>query len=325
MTNREARKRGRPTIDDELLGSARDYWVTLLEESWSEIGWSLNAIRNRRNVTVRDIRELFSSLVARTSNGMLLPFVDDQAEPTEDGSISRDKVELRKMHDVVLLVRSELDELLQRAYPLISLLETATSDNCEARELVSISQFSKAISLQQKLMVLEEQLRALDASVKRRCSHFCQAQLLDFVKSRRYALEPRRIANAAAGLPEMRWRQSYNRCSRIKYEGQIHIWYQVFKLIERLCQATEATDALGLSADFERLLLRPTTKLRDARNYLATHWYTLRNVLSQALQAEQPSTQLPFSITAEFIRRICSSQDAMEQAVARSGSLKLPT
>jgi hypothetical protein len=75
-------------------------------------------------------------------------------------------------------------------------------------------------------------------------AYFCQSELLDFIGSGRYRLVPLNFAHAMAGLPYMRWRQSFKRCQRISRNITETIRYEQFKLIRRAIN--------GLPVSFEQ-------------------------------------------------------------------------
>jgi hypothetical protein len=122
---------------------------------------------------------------------------------------------------------------------------------------------------------------------------------LDFIGSGRYRLVPLNFANAMAGLPYMRWRQSLNRCQRISRNITETILYEQFKLIRR------AIDGLPVSCerfqDSLRSILMNTH--RDGRhNYaiqeLKENWYYVTRAIEAAIRFASSVDALPYRVIA---------------------------
>src|SRR5690349_5160648 len=89
----EKPKRGRPTIQDNfLLGRLYD-WVSLLEESWPEIGWSLLQIRARPTSTIEDVLKAFRPVKEKPHNsGMAQAFYRETVETATPTEVQRNRV-----------------------------------------------------------------------------------------------------------------------------------------------------------------------------------------------------------------------------------------
>jgi hypothetical protein len=124
---------------------------------------------------------------------------------------------------------------------------------------------------------------------------------LDFIGSGRYRLVPLNFANAMAGLPYMRWRQSLNRCQRISRNITETILYEQFKLIRRAIS--------GLPISFEqcqsnlRSILMNTAH-QGRHDYaileLKENWYYVTRAIEAAVRFASSADALPYRIIAAY-------------------------
>jgi hypothetical protein len=132
-------------------------------------------------------------------------------------------------------------------------------------------------------------------------AYFCQSELLDFIGSGRYRPVPLNFANAMAGLPYMRWRQSFKRCQRISRSITETICYEQFKLIRH------AINGLPISCEqFETnlrsILMNPDRQ--GGHNYaiheLKKNWYYVTRAIEAAIRFASTVDALPYRIIAAY-------------------------
>jgi hypothetical protein len=75
-------------------------------------------------------------------------------------------------------------------------------------------------------------LKTIEQGLADKEAGFCQEELLEFIIKGKYARSPLGLANAMAGLPDMAWDTSPDRCSKIKVEPNFH--YAVFVTISTI-------------------------------------------------------------------------------------------
>ena len=161
------------------------------------------------------------------------------------------------------------------------------------------------------LFRLQGRFAKLDRSVQRRDASFAQSQLLEFIRSDRYPSTPLTFANAMAGLPVVRWRQSMDRCLSIK-DGATHgLTYKHFLIVETVLRDS-ASNAEETVERMKVRLLQPKKSDAKTCNALAENWYFLRLAIEFVLQGVRPQEdEMPYRVFAEYQRR-CGRQSALD-------------
>jgi len=186
----------------------------------------------------------------------------------------------------------------------------------EETKIVFSRAYTKFNQLQNRLMRLEEALRQREAS-------FAQSQLVDFIRSDRYASTPLNFANAMAGLPAIHWRQSMARCTSFKDDAAHGLTYTQFLIVARALKHVPANAEEAVERMKSRLLKANRLDVRQL-NALAENWYFLRSAIETVFQGERPSEEeFPYRIFAEYQRRI-ASQAPMDRLLAEKAIITTP-
>jgi hypothetical protein len=153
-------------------------------------------------------------------------------------------------------------ELRGRLTKLPTAIEATQSAITEAEKRIEFLKrvFSGKFNDAQRSILIGEQRKALDDLSERRnkldslqidqknvrhqleVAHasFARSELVKFCQSHRNRLNPRRVANAVAGLPFLSWRQSAMRCVKLEIDkapGRFR--YQTFRIVLRIIKAWE--------------------------------------------------------------------------------------
>ncbi len=145
-------------------------------------------------------------------------------------------------------------------------------------------------------------------------AHYCRTELLKFTRDRRYAHNPRNLANALAGLPYMGCRRSAVRCAKLPYSYEPYLIYRVFEFIERTWRLRSvASSAPGLElfrAAISKLSRCVLVKIEGQKNrkrmanyfrrYLEENWAYLKEAIEYVLREYQHPGQVPYLMTARF-------------------------
>jgi hypothetical protein len=292
------RKRGRPqNISDENLQWTRNELLFVLEENWALIGWEL-----QRAETPSNIRAALRCIDG--SPRRLEPFcLEYHREATfsqlqaarkrfqnASGKLSEAQANLEQCQE-----RSERAQSAQRAIG-----NAPKSD--ELRLFCREAESSLALATNAVLQLQADRTR-IEETVRQRAAWFAQSELLEFIRSDRYRSTPLRFANAMAGLPAIRWRQSMDRCRGLKDGASHGVTYARFLIVE----ATLKHPAANAEEAIERLetrLLQASDHDVFACNALAENWYFLRRAIESVLKSKhQPDEAIPYRIFAEYQRR----------------------
>jgi hypothetical protein len=323
MPSGEKARRGRHTTGDNFLEGARNAWLRLFEEWWPQIGLSLAATRNQRNATMLHVRKGMSQLSEKSGSGLLTQFCTSEVDVANGTGVRHIKVRVANLHKKILRLRPIVGDAESKTFGWISRLSELNRGPIEAVLPGAISVFARTISLQKQMFTIEQEFRLEQAKLDSRAAYFCQTQLLDYLHSRRYALEPLTLANALAGLPDMGWRQSHKRCSAIPHSGLTNMSYLTFQLLERFCTfCAESGSPVSAEVFRKRLKLR-SSKHEEARQFLARNWYDLAIAIEKCQLSAIPLGELKFAITAAFLGRVAEPKDVIEQTLADSKRLDL--
>lgn len=311
---------GRPTIPDSFLLGARNAWAWLLEQSWPEIGWPLHSIRNRQKSTIEDVRKALMPLKEKPDGGLAAAFYRDSSEPANATEIRKNRVKLSRLAGSRDAEISETQAKRDAQERLCLEAEAALKETSpEARERIQ----SEADRRKARLAELELSLRkaegdrdSLDKKLRDQEAYFYPAELLDFLHSRRYAVEPRNLANALAGLLYMQWRQSYSRCSQIPYDSEPHRWYRVFVTIEEIWKHRSAEFVQAPVEFFRAELLRLPKKFGYVRQFLWENWRDLRLAIEECWKANPCASSVPFAITSLFVRNVTQQKRPTDRILA---------
>jgi len=309
------RSPGRPSLTDAELFARRDALVWLLSVTWADIGWQLPQVTSleelgraleplRGHASERDVvlflrqtsvaaantkeirarRKTFEEALKRSSAAQMKN--DNSAEASRIAELAMDQV------------RSEKEK-----GPMLMEISRRRREATEARmELDSALVGEKA---------LREQLRDEEAG-------FSQNELLNFIAARKYARNPLRLADAMAGLPEMTWEQSYERCSKIKCGQWPTFPIRIFETIKNIWNRRNSHPDLVLPQLFRQEIEKlsktvlasvlqpfphPVKKRKinnPVRSHLAENWRYLRLAIEEVAGAEVPPDRVPFLILSHF-------------------------
>lgn len=164
---------------------------------------------------------------------------------------------------------------------------------------------------------------ALQKIIQRMEASFAQSEVLDFIHCGRYEPTPLHFANALAGLPHIRWRQSTARCVRMEGRGYHRLTYIQFLIV------TETLKHCSTSSD--EAIEQMRTRLLKANGQdvgslidLAENWYFFRCAVEAAFQGNSSlGDSLPFTIFADYQRRV-GSKGPLDSLLAEGEIITTP-
>jgi len=308
-------KGGRPTIADDLLLGSRNQWRSFFEQFWHDIGWPLLQIRRHRNSTFKDVQQVFRTVEGRPHCDHARAFLG--GEPQETTVMT-----LREQRIASSNLRFELQDM-QRAHPeLQQACAVAQSAVEQADENYKIPMQLEAAHRQKvsnrharKIKARETKCLALECTVRNQETYLYCSELLDFLRSRRYALNPISLANALAGLPDMRWRQSVARCSKMLADAGTQHPHAVFQLVDRLIRRIGAKHCKSLEDGFRTELLKLPKKETYPRDSICAQWRDFRLALEETSKSKHPQGFIPYAITSAFLRNVSRPKTSFDNVL----------
>jgi hypothetical protein len=195
--------------------------------------------------------------------------------------------------------------------------DLATPDNWRFAKTKAAERRSKLEVLASQIRAAETDLQVVDAVYRDQGAAFSTQDLLKFIVKKRALHEPRQLAKAVAGLPDMPCRESFTRCKRCQFPEEPHTNYRLFKTIEK---AWAKRNLLSRNSDLHALLegeiqkLPKTTTWQGTRvpNFIRSkfeeHRRELRRAVNSCFGLRFPRRgEVPFIITGRFIQFIAET------------------
>ncbi len=291
------RTRGRPkSLPDGELWGGRSALLDMLQNFWAHIGWEVG-----RAKSVQQLRAAF--LPIQDYSGRLQFFVRPSISKASTRMARLTQRNLGRLNSQVRLAYEQERELRERLDRARNALQQAKNQS-ETAQIKSIcqerDQALQAFSVNYEKLQQEE--RDSRDQMMNQWAYIAQSELLAFIHSHRYTVNPVNLANAMAGLPNMSWRQSTKRCQKFEEPLGPGFGYLTFKLIERVNNKSSRRDFLAvLEAD-----LKKQPKRNFAAGEMKKNWYYLRHAIKEVLQQKMHPGKIPYRIVAEYQRKMSS-------------------
>lgn len=317
----EKPKRGRRTIPDNFLLGARNAWAGLLEECWPEIGWSLLCIRQRRDSTIEDVRKAFDPVKTCPHNpGLAAAFHHETLETAKATDIRRNRVELGELQAQVHHTQAKYDEVERSCHEAENALKVAGPDDESAIREEAIRRRQSLHQLAGDLRKLRGDAEALDKKLREQEAYVYRSELLDFLHGGKYAVNPRNLSNALAGLPWMGWHQSFRRCSGMPFNAAM-LHYRVFEAVSQIC--SRLPQDTKPPVDFFRAELLKRSRTSDySYQFLRENWRDLQLAIEECWQTERALSSAPFVLTSIFMRNAMRQKNAAELVLTQRAKLE---
>jgi hypothetical protein len=316
--------RGRPTIRDNHLLGTRNAWTSLLEESWPEIGWQLLGIRARRKGSLEDIRRLFEPVKQKIHNpGLATYFYRESTNPASPAETLKNRKSVGKLDAKILQTQARREEQQRSCLQAAEALKTATPENKETIQSVGSRRSQILVQLDNDIESLGRERDALNEKSLNQSAYVCRSELLSYLLARRYAVSPRNLANALAGLPDMKWRQSHLRCSSMKSSAEARPQFQVFEVLSRIWNHQSWVPQESPIELFRADLLKRSKKSANTKQFLRKNWRDLKFAIDECWKLNPLPDSFPFVLTSTFMRNVMRQKDAAEQILAEQERLEI--
>ena len=317
-TYNQKKSRGRPSsISDKELGFRRLEIQKRLEEHWGEIAWP--CVQARRP---EDIRKAFAILTpGNSTSGRLIQCL---TSPSFEMIFPETLPQTRKRYAQAAAQARQIEEQLDQLTKKLSQLERAKAEltNPHASKLASVKRVLKNLKYvdsqiedyqgrEKNLKSAHIQARAIEDSVfgelELKQSAFARNEVLNFLKSKRYALTPKNFAFAIAGLPFMGWRQSMKRS--IKLAGQFGDWpvhptYQCFMAFQHMLHHKRPRSWEGVAALMKKEIAHLPKGHREAKTFLSENMPWLKEALRKLNRKSLITRKIPYVLAAAFWKAV---------------------
>jgi hypothetical protein len=308
-------KGGRPTITDGFLAAGRNQWRRFFEGCWPEIGWPLLQIRKRRNSTLKDVQNVFRNIGDKPLCDHANAFLLGEPQSTTVAAFRKQRIASTKLRD-------ELHDMRRAHAQLERACIEANSAVQEADE-VNKSAIRREVARRRRLMnrnakeikARETTYQTGECDLRNKQTFLYCSEMLDFLRSGRRALTPKNLANALAGLPDMRWRQSDVRCSRIPDDGVAQPPYAVFRLIDRLVRRIGGRRGELSAESFQMELMKLPKKERFPRDFILDHRRDLRLAIKEVCKAQHEARFIPYALTSTFLRNVSRPKASLDSVL----------
>jgi hypothetical protein len=314
-----ARARGRPLLLDEPnLHNRRTRLVQVFEGYWGEIGQMLHKCRKPD-----DLVTVFRTLRGKIWDGEISTLYTPSSEPGTGAALRKIRSERRALVKPMHLA----SEAKQRAHQRLERARSALGQKGKRSERKAVrkefvTRWNESRRADERDKSLNERDNSLLAQLKLSEASFTRRELFRFLKSRRYELTPLNLANAAAGLPYMGWRQSMRRCFNEKCISADGIHYQVFKAIRYMISTTKAKTTQQLVTHFQKSVPLLPSRFRLAKIDMAAKWLYLERALRTVCRAKPYPKAIPFEVTKQYFRQM-HIQSHTDVLLAERGELTI--
>jgi len=287
--------------DNQILGR-REQFVGVFEGLWGEMGWELQRCKKEADL-LRALRPLNE---VPSVEQLVSVFFRECPGRASAANVRKVRSKLRKVQleyrDADAGQRRDLEQL-QR---IDALLSHSPNNSLRIIKRAQKNQRKEASASKLKWLVLSRVQKDLTGQLRGLEAGFARQEILRFCKSKRYELNPLNLANAAAGLPFMGWRQSMRRCTKQRRTIADGKDYQIFKAVRFIVANAPKHSENTLVAEFRENIPQLPSRYRIARVELANQWLFLERAIRSAFRTKPHLRAFPFEITKRYFQQIRS-------------------
>jgi len=273
-------------------------------------------MRDRLHGTIEDIRKIFEPVKEKQHNaGLAAPFYRQSAQTASQADVLKNRVQVGMWDAEMIRIQAERDKYQRLCQEADAALKIGNPADTESIREVATQRQQRLLELEGNLQKLKSQRDILDLKVRDQEAYVFRFELLDFLLSGRAAVDPRTMANALAGLPTMRWRQSLSRCSRMPFDPP-RLEYSVFELLSEVWGHRSKEFKVAPVDFFQSELLKLSEKRVYPRQFLWDNWRDLKNAIDECWKSTRPLGSVPFVLTSTFMRYVTRQKDAAERILA---------
>jgi hypothetical protein len=318
---------GRPTISDGILLGRRNAWQAFFEVHWADLGGVLLGIRDRRASTMDDVQKAFEGFEGRARSDIAAPLWRGSCQSATGPELRRNRIKLYVLHGQIQGMEAKHGEQQRLHSTLTVALEKLKDiDSDERRILQEEADRQKASLFVLEVQIFESKTECndLDNIVKAQDAFFYRSELLDLLKSRRCTVDPRSLAAGLAGLSEMKWRQSRERCASVPVQDFVHFPYRLLLVMMRIW-ARKTCEFQEAPIDFYRVeILKLADSDRDIKECVCRNWRDFRLAIEECWGSGRSALFSPSAVASSFMRRMDQQKNLADQILDSREALPLP-
>jgi len=304
-------------LSDAQLHTRRDQLVQVFEDDWARVGGELQKCK-----TENDLIRVFSPFENGYAHEFFSPVCRTSNEPAT-GALTREiRRELRTLIAPSYAVEASKRKTSSELQEVNWALGKGAHANRRSIERVRKRRRKQAAMVEQQFRALSTKEHDLKSRLQSLESSFARQEILKFVKSRRYELNPVNLANALANLPFSGWRQSMKRSKRSQTKIGNGMFYQIFKAIRFLTVSADRPSENILVRDFRAGILSLPSRHRLAKVELAKNWLFLERAVRQGYKTADHPRRLHFEIANLYFQKVRSG-NADDKLVAENHAIDL--
>lgn len=309
---------------DNFLQGSFNYLVGIFEKSWGVVGWKLGRIRNaRKDCSLKDVRNAIAP-AKEFGEGLVCLLLPEIVEPSDTKKLGALRKEFARATKAEKAARDafekqsdlcrEADQALSEAAPKHRALVKEERKRRKARR----SRLRRShIQKQRKMETIQKELTANEAA-------FAQSEALDFLRRRRYELNPRNLAAALAGLPYIRWETSMGRCEKFRDSApREHPTYSAFCAISYLIRDKRPRTAKKAIEFFREAIPKLPAAHENGKVSLAGYWFQFKKAIESEWQRCPHPRRLPYELTAALVRNLKQPMSAIDNVLAARDRLEV--
>jgi len=251
-------------------------------------------------------------------------FLRGSPQASEGKELRANRKKASDLHDEVQRMQSQHRELESScAYAENALKEVGEQDK-EAIEAEATKRKGRLLDLNESLRRAESERNDLDEKLHNQEAHWYCSQLLEFLCKGKYAVKPLTLANALAGSPQMGWRQSLARCSKMPRSSSfVQYPYGILGAISKIWKRRFKDPQLTATELFRTEIPKLSKKNAEARSHLSEGWRDLRMAIEECSTTEHGDDFMPYAITLAFVKHRSRLKTQSDQILDEHD--KLPT
>jgi hypothetical protein len=309
----EHRGPGRPTPGDDTLGADRDALVWLLSVGWANVGWELP-----RAATTEELRQALAPLRGNPYEHYIAQFLRPTSVVATAEEVRATREALQNAVEHQRATQSNHEKCVDAARIAELAMNQAQPNRQQAIQAELLRLWGESKEARRQLASAQATLQAIEEKLKDEEAAFAQKELLDFITRKEYARNPLGLANAMAGLPDIGWGQSRERCAKLACSQWPNFQFEQFETIRAIWNRRHSFPDLSPVQLFrQEIESLPRTviisvpqpsphpaknkKIENAqRSDLAKNWARLRPAIEDSVGARAHPERVPFLILSRF-------------------------
>jgi hypothetical protein len=172
--------------------------------------------------------------------------------------------------------------------------------------------------------------QALAASREDQVAFIYRSEVLKFLRTKEYTLNPLTLASAIAGLPHIRARHSAQLCAKTQPRMAHSATYEIFQFVKHAWKRCRHRLSPSTTEKFEQAIRRlPKFRIVEGhrqpnwlRANLSKDWYYLRNTLQDPELSKLHPSAIPGEIVSRFLAERSKPQSPVTPTIAESERIR---